>query len=392
MTQKVRASSEDKQTGRPAGNPSVEMPVPEQWSCETKFVAQSGVAGNGGLHAQDHESSAGGGPGQPVPGSKAYDEWVASRRKQIAKRSNAYYEHRARITRQQNRRALRVALFVCSVIALVGVAFATNLMMRDDIKAYFSSMGWPGDEAKMADLSGSGSVYMSPQAPAPAPAPTAAREPAAPPLEVVHAGSGNSLPPGSIVPVIQPAGEKAPAADEGLLENGLNRQAEKPAPDAPTAALESPVEPAPVQEKPAAVKQADEAPAQNAPGKKVAVVAALDPAPVPAAADKAVKQEKQQNLMSPREARELLRRGDRLMKLGDIISARALYVRVLETDQTSAALRLGSTYDPLVFQQMGVHGLRPDADTAMKWYLTSAEAGNDDARRAYAALKRHTGQ
>ena len=84
----------------------------------------------------------------------------------------------------------------------------------------------------------------------------------------------------------------------------------------------------------------------------------------------------------------MLEHGDRLMKLGDIVSARALYTRALEADQASAALRLGSTFDPLIYQRIGVRGLRPDAGKAMEWYLTAAEAGNENARRAYEALKR----
>jgi TPR repeat protein len=96
--------------------------------------------------------------------------------------------------------------------------------------------------------------------------------------------------------------------------------------------------------------------------------------------------------MAADEARQLLERGDRLMKLGDIVSARALYTRALDADQANAALRLGSTFDPLIYQRIGVRGLQPDAGKAMEWYLTAAEAGNENARRAYDALKRATAQ
>ena len=211
--------------------------------------------------------------------------------------------------------------------------------------------------------------------------------------------------------LIEPTSEQMTAADPGLLYEAATRPDFAGAIAAPEGALDAkpsaakPVKPAAVldttpQAKPVAMAAAKaEAPVPapaaaeqpSAPAEQIKVAALEPAATIPATpATRSITAPKKAPTLAAGEVRQLLERGDRLMKLGDIVSARALYTRALDADQANAALRLGSTYDPLIYQRIGVRGLQPDAGKAMEWYLTAAEAGNENARRAYDALKRAT--
>jgi hypothetical protein len=72
----------------------------------------------------------------------------------------------------------------------------------------------------------------------------------------------------------------------------------------------------------------------------------------------------------------LLQRGKDFAAHGDLISARLLLRRAAEAGSGEAALALGETFDPLVFQRLGVIGIKPDAATARKWYHRAAELGS----------------
>jgi hypothetical protein len=72
----------------------------------------------------------------------------------------------------------------------------------------------------------------------------------------------------------------------------------------------------------------------------------------------------------------LLQRGKDFAAQGDLISARLLLRRAAEAGSAEAALALGETFDPLVFQRLGVIGITPDATSAKKWYERAAELGS----------------
>ena len=80
-------------------------------------------------------------------------------------------------------------------------------------------------------------------------------------------------------------------------------------------------------------------------------------------------------------ARQFRFRADEKMLLGDIVSARALYHKALQMGDTASARELGRTYDPQVFQELGVRGLVPDRKLAMQWYRRAAS--NGDAKSAF---------
>ncbi len=88
----------------------------------------------------------------------------------------------------------------------------------------------------------------------------------------------------------------------------------------------------------------------------------------------------------------LLERGDKLLLLGDIVSARQLYQHAFQQGDQLAAARIGSTYDPRIFAQLGVQGLRPDSKLALKWYNRAADAGDERAKQTARSLSRQLNQ
>ena len=91
------------------------------------------------------------------------------------------------------------------------------------------------------------------------------------------------------------------------------------------------------------------------------------------------------------EIARLLQRGTDFLENGDIASARLLLRRPAEAGNAEAALALGSAYDPLVLQQLGVVGVAPDVALARQWYQKAADLGSGDARQRLTNLAQ-TGQ
>ena len=75
----------------------------------------------------------------------------------------------------------------------------------------------------------------------------------------------------------------------------------------------------------------------------------------------------------------LLRRGNELISLGDLVGARLVFERAAQAGDSRAALKLASTYDPLVLQQLGERGLAPDIAMARFWYEKAKELGSKEA-------------
>jgi hypothetical protein len=87
----------------------------------------------------------------------------------------------------------------------------------------------------------------------------------------------------------------------------------------------------------------------------------------------------------------LINRGTDSLKSGDIVSARLLLRRAAEVGSASAALMLGTTFDPLVIRQLGAIGVVPDVAQARQWYEKAVELGSDAASQRLAKLPQ-TGQ
>src|SRR5580704_10338750 len=82
----------------------------------------------------------------------------------------------------------------------------------------------------------------------------------------------------------------------------------------------------------------------------------------------------------------LINRGTDSLKSGELVSARLLLRRAAEAGSASAALMLGTTFDPLVIQQLGAIGVVPDVTKARQWYEKAAELGSDAASQRLAKL------
>jgi hypothetical protein len=87
----------------------------------------------------------------------------------------------------------------------------------------------------------------------------------------------------------------------------------------------------------------------------------------------------------------LINRGRDSLKSGDLVSARLLLRRAAEAGSASAALMLGTTFDPLVIRQLGAIGVVPDVAQARQWYEMAVELGSDAASQRLAKLAQ-TGQ
>ena len=85
-------------------------------------------------------------------------------------------------------------------------------------------------------------------------------------------------------------------------------------------------------------------------------------------------------------AKELLEKANRLLEKGDIVAARAVYQRAAEMGNGSAALMLGSTYDPRRLWSLGVIGMIGNKERARQWYSRAAELGHPEAKSRLMAL------
>ncbi len=83
----------------------------------------------------------------------------------------------------------------------------------------------------------------------------------------------------------------------------------------------------------------------------------------------------------------LMRNGDKLFDVGDFAAARAFFSRARDLGDREASLRLGKTYDPIVFRDRNVQGLKPEPTMALKYYLEARTAGIEDADNAINGLE-----
>jgi hypothetical protein len=81
------------------------------------------------------------------------------------------------------------------------------------------------------------------------------------------------------------------------------------------------------------------------------------------------------------EAELLVKRAQDYLKAGDIVSARLALRRVAAAGNPQAALTLGASFDPVVFEELGVLGFAADVAQARTWYQRAAELGLAEASR-----------
>jgi hypothetical protein len=77
----------------------------------------------------------------------------------------------------------------------------------------------------------------------------------------------------------------------------------------------------------------------------------------------------------------LLKRGQELMRHGDLAAARLVLRHAAEAKNAEAALTLGSTYDPVTLRELRVYGFSADVGMARTWYEKAKELGSPEAAR-----------
>jgi TPR repeat protein len=87
----------------------------------------------------------------------------------------------------------------------------------------------------------------------------------------------------------------------------------------------------------------------------------------------------------------LMARGDALMELGDVASARSFYDRAFDLGNLRAARSIARTYDPIVLAAHKVQGMRADPAKALEWYRKAEKAGEAEATQAIAVLENFLG-
>jgi hypothetical protein len=85
--------------------------------------------------------------------------------------------------------------------------------------------------------------------------------------------------------------------------------------------------------------------------------------------------------LSAAEIAAFLARGDKFLAIGDIASARLFYERAADAGDASAALRLGTTFDPAFLKRAGMHGNFGAPAQALSWYRRARDLGSADAER-----------
>jgi hypothetical protein len=124
--------------------------------------------------------------------------------------------------------------------------------------------------------------------------------------------------------------------------------------------------------------------------------AAAAPATPAAAPEAAAAQDAQQAgspppTASPELSREemaaLLARGDSLLSVGDVASARLFYERVADAGGGLAAVRLGETFDQFFLDRVHLRSVRGDPDAALFWYRRARDLGATDAEVLMKALE-----
>jgi hypothetical protein len=86
------------------------------------------------------------------------------------------------------------------------------------------------------------------------------------------------------------------------------------------------------------------------------------------------------------QAKALRTRGDELMGMGDVATARLYFERAADAGDAHAALLAGHTYNPEILSGFGVRGMQGDMAEAEKWYQRAADLGDKDAIRELANL------
>ena len=75
------------------------------------------------------------------------------------------------------------------------------------------------------------------------------------------------------------------------------------------------------------------------------------------------------------EVEDLIRKGNKRMREGDILGARQSYQEAFAFDKAAAALVMGRSYDPIYFTRIVGRNAEPEPAKAFEWYRRAKDAG-----------------
>jgi type II secretory pathway predicted ATPase ExeA len=107
----------------------------------------------------------------------------------------------------------------------------------------------------------------------------------------------------------------------------------------------------------------------------------LETRPVESSTPPAVSSAPPAQRMAPDLVDALVKRGDELMRIGDISGARLAYEHAASAGSAKAMSGLGMTYDPNFLSRVNARGIQPDAARAAEWYRKAAGLGDAEASR-----------
>jgi hypothetical protein len=94
-------------------------------------------------------------------------------------------------------------------------------------------------------------------------------------------------------------------------------------------------------------------------------------------------------VLDPEEIQLFVKQGERFVSAGDLAAARTVFKRAAEAGDATAAVALGSTYDPTLLQNLGVFGMESDVEKARNWYEKAEILGSAEATQRLRILAKH---
>ena len=225
-------------------------------------------------------------------------------------------------------------------------------------------------------------------------------EPTAPPVEparpsLVAVPTGRHVEPAAPSPTAAAGPSVEPAAPSLVAVAGPPVE---PAAPSPAASVAPHIEPAPPSPAAPAARHVEPAAPSLAEVPAVPPVApnlgspSAPPGPATSAGDPDTKSAARAastsgSRLSAEEMAGLLARGDTLLSVGDVASARLFYERAAGAGGGLAAIRLGETFDPLFLDRVHLSGVRSDPAAASFWYHRARDLGATEADVLLKALE-----
>ena len=97
-------------------------------------------------------------------------------------------------------------------------------------------------------------------------------------------------------------------------------------------------------------------------------------------------------LLGAQDIKFLIDRGRQFFKAGDVAAARLFFSRAANAGDATAAVEMGTTYDPASLRNLGVRGLTADLEKARSWYDGASKLGSSEGLRQLKMLEHADGR